>query len=105
MSSSSAVQPTSVVTQPQDWYATSPVQATGQAASHSTTATLPVQSPSVRVAILPVEAPSARPAVSPTQPVGAAGALLVFSTNIESNLGMMVIYLPVRFEFNWTKRF
>ena len=26
-------------------------------------------------------------------------------TNFESNLAMMVIYLPVKFEFNWTKRF
>ena len=26
-------------------------------------------------------------------------------TNFESNLAMMVIYLPVKFEFDWTKRF
>ena len=26
-------------------------------------------------------------------------------TNFESNLAMMVIYLPVKFEFKWTKRF
>ena len=26
-------------------------------------------------------------------------------TNFESNLAMMVIYLPVEFEFNWTKHF
>ena len=26
-------------------------------------------------------------------------------TNIESNLAMMVIYLPVKFEFDWTKHF
>ena len=26
-------------------------------------------------------------------------------TNSESNLAMMVMYLPVKFEFNWTKRF
>ena len=25
-------------------------------------------------------------------------------TNFESNLAMMVMYLPVKFEFNWTKR-
>ena len=26
-------------------------------------------------------------------------------TNFESNLAIMVIYLPVKFEFYWTKRF
>ena len=26
-------------------------------------------------------------------------------TNFESNLAMMVMYLPVKFEFNWTNRF
>ena len=26
-------------------------------------------------------------------------------TNFESNLAMMVIYLPIKFEFDWTKRF
>ena len=26
-------------------------------------------------------------------------------TNFESNLAMMVIYLPVKFEFDWTKHF
>ena len=26
-------------------------------------------------------------------------------TNLERNLAMMVIYLPVKFEFDWTKRF
>ena len=26
-------------------------------------------------------------------------------TNFESNLAMMVIYLPVKFESDWTKRF
>ena len=26
-------------------------------------------------------------------------------TNFERNLAMMVIYLPVKFEFNWTNRF
>ena len=26
-------------------------------------------------------------------------------TNFESNLAMMVIYLPVKFDFDWTKRF
>ena len=26
-------------------------------------------------------------------------------TNFEQNLAMIVIYLPVKFEFNWTKRF
>ena len=26
-------------------------------------------------------------------------------TNFESNLAMMVMYLPVKFEFDWTKRF
>ena len=26
-------------------------------------------------------------------------------TNFESNLAMMVIYLPVKFEFDWTKGF
>ena len=26
-------------------------------------------------------------------------------TNIERNLAMMVIYVPVKFEFNWTNRF
>ena len=26
-------------------------------------------------------------------------------TNFESNLAMMVIYVPVKFEFDWTKRF
>ena len=26
-------------------------------------------------------------------------------TNFEWNLAMMVIYLPVKFEFNWTNRF
>ena len=26
-------------------------------------------------------------------------------TNFESNLAMMVMYLPVKFEFNWKKRF
>ena len=26
-------------------------------------------------------------------------------TNFESNLAMMVIYLPVKFEFDWTKPF
>ena len=26
-------------------------------------------------------------------------------TNFESNLAMMVIYLPVKFEFDWSKRF
>ena len=26
-------------------------------------------------------------------------------TNFKSNLAMMVIYLPVKFEFDWTKRF
>ena len=26
-------------------------------------------------------------------------------TNFERNLAMMVIYLPVKFEFNWTQRF
>ena len=26
-------------------------------------------------------------------------------TNFERNLAMMVIYLPVKFEFDWTKRF
>ena len=26
-------------------------------------------------------------------------------TNFKRNLAMMVIYLPVKFEFNWTKRF
>ena len=26
-------------------------------------------------------------------------------TNFESNLAMMVMYLNVKFEFNWTKRF
>ena len=26
-------------------------------------------------------------------------------TNFESNLAMLVVYLPVKFEFNWTKRF
>ena len=26
-------------------------------------------------------------------------------TNSESNLAMMVMYLPVKFEFDWTKRF
>ena len=26
-------------------------------------------------------------------------------TNFESNLAMMVIYLPVKFEFDWTKYF
>ena len=26
-------------------------------------------------------------------------------TNFESNLAMMVIYLPVNFEFDWTKHF
>ena len=26
-------------------------------------------------------------------------------TNFESNLAMMEIYLPVKFEFDWTKRF
>ena len=26
-------------------------------------------------------------------------------TNFESNLAMMVIYVPVKFEFNWTNRF
>ena len=26
-------------------------------------------------------------------------------TNFKSNLAMMVIYLPVEFEFDWTKRF
>ena len=25
-------------------------------------------------------------------------------TNFESNLAMMVMYLPVKFEFDWTKR-
>ena len=27
------------------------------------------------------------------------------STNFERNLAMMVIYLPVKFEFDWTNRF
>ena len=26
-------------------------------------------------------------------------------TNFKSNLAMMMIYLPVKFEFDWTKRF
>ena len=26
-------------------------------------------------------------------------------TNFKSNLAMMTIYLPVKFEFDWTKRF
>ena len=26
-------------------------------------------------------------------------------TNFESNLAMMVMYFPVKFEFDWTKRF
>ena len=26
-------------------------------------------------------------------------------TNFESNLAMMVIYLPLKFEFDWTKHF
>ena len=26
-------------------------------------------------------------------------------TNFESNLAMMVMYLPIKFEFDWTKRF
>ena len=26
-------------------------------------------------------------------------------TNFERNLAIMVIYLPVKFEFDWTKRF
>ena len=26
-------------------------------------------------------------------------------TNFERNLAMMVIYLPVKFDFNWTNRF
>ena len=26
-------------------------------------------------------------------------------TNFESNLAMMVMYLPVKFEFDWTKHF
>ena len=26
-------------------------------------------------------------------------------TNFKSNLAMMVMYLPVKFEFDWTKRF
>ena len=26
-------------------------------------------------------------------------------TNFESNLAMLVMYLPVKFEFDWTKRF
>ena len=26
-------------------------------------------------------------------------------TNFESNLAMMVIYVPVKFEFDWTNRF
>ena len=26
-------------------------------------------------------------------------------TNFERNLAMMVIYLPVKFEFDWTQRF
>ena len=26
-------------------------------------------------------------------------------TNFESNLAMMMIYLPVKFELDWTKRF
>ena len=26
-------------------------------------------------------------------------------TNFERNLAMMVIYLPVKFEFDWTERF
>ena len=26
-------------------------------------------------------------------------------TNFESNLDMMVVYLPVKFEFDWPKRF
>ena len=26
-------------------------------------------------------------------------------TNFERNLAMMVIYLPVKFEFDWTNRF
>ena len=26
-------------------------------------------------------------------------------TNFNSNLALMVIYLPVKFEFDWTKRF
>ena len=25
--------------------------------------------------------------------------------NFDSNLAMMMIYLPVKFEFNWTKQF
>ena len=26
-------------------------------------------------------------------------------TNFERNLAVMVVYVPVKFEFNWTKRF
>ena len=27
------------------------------------------------------------------------------TTNFERNLAMMVMYVPVKFEFDWTKRF
>ena len=80
MTCHNAVLPTGVVSEPPVKSITSPVQATGQDASHSTTASQPVEAPRVRVATQPVEAPTARPAMPAIQPVEASGATATSQT-------------------------